>query len=73
MIRSKTNIEINDSNFKINKNFGSFNDFNILNLGGSQKLLSFGEYCAKNKFQKKENKRKVIYYFYKNLNKRIKI
>ena len=46
----------------------SFSDFQKLNFGGQQKLLTFGEYS-----QKKEcnsiNRRKVISYFYNNLSK----
>lgn len=43
----------------------SFNNFDLLNLKGEQKHLSYGKYCQKN--NNKINRRKVISYFYKNL------
>lgn len=46
----------------------SFNNFEILNLKGYQKHLSYGEYCQ-TKNNNKINRKKVISYFYKNLSK----
>ena len=43
----------------------SFNDFQILCLKGQQKLLSFGEYSCKLN-STKSNRKKLIYYTYKN-------
>ena len=43
----------------------SFNDFQILCLNGQQKLLSFGEYTQKPN-SNKTNRKKLIYYTYKN-------
>lgn len=68
MIKSKTNIDVAESNYNI-KNNNSFNDFNLLNLKGSQDILSFGEYSAKN--SNKDNKRKVINYFYKKIRSKL--
>lgn len=52
----------------LRKNINSFSDFQKLNLGGSQRVLTFGEYCEKNYNNlNKINRRKVIKYFYKNL------
>ena len=53
-------------NKSIVKNSISFSDFQKLNLGGSQKILTFGEYCQKRTYNK-ANRRKVIYYFYKRI------
>ena len=44
----------------------SFSEFNILYLGGEQRILTFGEYSQKN--YNRINRRKVIYYFYKKPN-----
>ena len=54
----------------LRKNINSFSDFQKLTLGGSQRVLTFGEYCQK-KYNNvnKINRRKVIQYFYKNLRK----
>ena len=68
MIKSKTNIDVAESNYNI-KNNNSFNDFNLLNLKGAQDILSFGEYSAKN--SNKDNKRKVINYFYKKIRSKL--
>lgn len=68
MIKSKTNIDVAESNYNI-KNNNSFNDFNLLNLKGTQDILSFGEYSAKN--SNKDNKRKVINYFYKKIRSKL--
>jgi hypothetical protein len=46
------------------KKANSFSEFNILHLGGEQRLLTFGEYSRKS--YNRINRRKVIYYFYKN-------
>jgi hypothetical protein len=64
---------LNLLNTFISKNSKSFSDFQKLNLGGSQKILTFGEYSNK-KNKSKINKRKVIYYFYNRFsnNKNIK-
>ena len=46
----------------------SFQDFQCLHYYGQQKILSFGQYSMKTLGQpNKEKKRKIIYYFYKNL------
>ena len=64
MKKSKTFTDVCESKTNL-KNTNSFNDFSLLNLKGSQNILSFGEYSMK-KNCNKDNKRKVIYYFYKN-------
>ena len=46
----------------------SFNNFELLNLKGNEKHLSYGVYCIK-KQTNKINRKKVISYFYKNLSK----
>jgi hypothetical protein len=52
------------------RNINSFSDFEKLSLRGSQKLLTFGEYCQKNyNNMNKTNKRKIIQYFYKKVKK----
>ena len=59
--------------FYTNNTSKSFSDFEKLNLGGAQEMLSFGEYCQKNYNKNRSNRnsrRKVIYYFYRNLQKR---
>jgi len=74
IIRSTSlNENLNLINNFITKNSMSFSDFKKLNLGGSQKILTFEEYSNKKNINKK-NKRKVIYYFYKTImnNKNIK-
>ena len=71
MIRSKT---VGSCIYKLkDKKPNSISDFSKLNLGGAQKILSFGEYCAINKNASKEKKRKVISYFYKEVTKRNKV
>jgi hypothetical protein len=46
----------------------SFCDFGILLLGGDLKLLTFGQYCAKNTgFSDKNKRRRVIKHFYEKL------
>tara|TARA_B100001989_G_C24126456_1_gene263459 strand:+ start:120 stop:326 length:207 start_codon:yes stop_codon:yes gene_type:complete len=68
MLRSKTLGEICKQIIDVPKNI-SFNDFNMLILGGDQKLLTYGEY---NKKQTNKNKRqKVIKYFYKKLRSKL--
>ena len=52
---------------KIKSNF-SFSNFQKLNLRGQQKLLTFGKYSQKRKYNR-VNRRKIISYFYKNLSK----
>jgi len=62
------NQELNLIQNFLRKNINSFSDFQKLTLGGSQRILTFGEYCQKNYNNvNKINKRKVIQYFYKNL------
>lgn len=48
------------------KNSKSFSEFNILHLGGRQRILTFGEYSQKS--YNRINRRKVILYFYKKTN-----
>ena len=68
MLRSKTLGVICKQIIDVPKNI-SFNDFNMLILGGDQKLLTYGEY---NKKQTNKNKRqKVIKYFYKKLRSKL--
>ena len=52
------------------KETNSYNDFEKLVLLGQQKLLTFGDY---NQIENssKDNKRKVIYYFYKNIKSKL--
>lgn len=45
----------------------TFHDFNLLNLKGSLKHLSFGQYVNKYKNSSRSDRRKIIYYHYKNL------
>ena len=68
MLRSKTLGKICKQIIDVPKNI-SFNDFNMLILGGDQKLLTYGEYSKK---QTNKNKRqKVIKYFYKKLRSKL--
>ena len=68
MLRSITLGEICKQIIDVPKNI-SFNDFNMLILGGDQKLLTYGEYSKK---QTDKNKRqKVIKYFYKKLRSKL--
>ena len=69
MIKSKTYLDVAESKTNL-KNTNSFSDFNLLNLKGSQNILSFGEYSMK-KNCSKENKRKVIYYFYNKITSKL--
>ena len=48
----------------------SFNDFEKLELLGQQKLLTFGEYTQKQN-SNKNNRRKIISYFYRNLKSKL--
>ena len=50
----------------IKKNSISFSDFQKLILEGRQKILTFGEYSRLRPYNR-VNRRKVIYYFYKNI------
>lgn len=68
MIRSKTCLNLVKTNDV--KKINSFNDFGTLNLKGKQKILSLGEYSMKENCSK-ENKRKVIYYFYRNIRSKL--
>lgn len=62
------NQELNLIQNFVRKNINSFSDFQKLTLGGSQRVLTFGEYCQKNYNNvNKINRRKEIKYFYKNL------
>ena len=70
MFKSKSFDSIFDK-FSVNicEESQSFNNFNVLNLQGAQKYLSYGEFMMKNKSKKtsKSKRQKVIYYYYKNL------
>ena len=63
MIKSKTINNFSNIIYKISKNSRSFCDFSKLNLKGSQKILTPGEYFMKNT-STKYKRRKVIQYFY---------
>ena len=56
------------SELNLKENHYSFNSFEKLELKSQQKLLSFGEYCNKSKYNRK-NRIKIIKYFYKNIMK----
>lgn len=65
-IRKTKSLPIN-MNKLISQNIStSFHNFNLLNLNGSQKHLTFGQYSNK-KDCAKQNKKKVIQYFYSKL------
>ena len=68
MLRSKTLGEICKQIIDVPKNI-SFNDFNMLILGGDQKLLTYGEYSKKH--TNKNKRQKVIKYFYKKLRSKL--
>ena len=56
-----------DSNkCKLNNSYKSFSDFNHLKLEGNQIIETFGNF-SRNPKQTKNNRKKVIKYFYKNL------
>lgn len=48
----------------------SYNDFEKLELSGQQKLLTFGEYNQKEN-SNKNNRRKIISYFYRNIKSKL--
>lgn len=48
----------------------SFNDFEKLQLLGQQQLLTFGEYTQKDNSDK-NNRRKIISYFYRNIKSKL--
>ena len=52
------------------KEITSFNDFKELKLAGQQKILNFGKYTQKEK-SSKNNRRKIISYFYRNLRSKL--
>ncbi len=54
---------------KLDKN-ASFNDFEKLKLLGQQQLLTFGEYTQKDN-SNKNNRRKIISYFYRNIQSKL--
>lgn len=71
--KSKTiNENLNSLFTMYTQNSKSFSDFEKLILGGTQKILTFGEYSNK-KNNNKKNKRKIIYYFYKRIDNNINI
>ena len=53
---------LNNFSIKCSK---SFSDFQLLQLNGEHKLLTFGEYSNLKKYNR-INRRKLIFYFYKN-------
>ena len=66
----KKSASINDNLNLMNnissKNSISFSDFQKLILEGTQRILTFGEYCQKRSYNR-INRKKVIYYFYKKI------